>query len=65
MRILIQNKENHFFWKNELAWTLDAHDAHDFETTTAAEKLCCERQLSQVQIVLKFKRIPEVILPIR
>ncbi len=64
MRIVIQNIENKSFWKAESAWTPDPNEAHDFDTTTQAQKLCLNQQLAHVQIVVKFKKLADIVLQV-
>ena len=62
MRIVIQNKVTRLFWKKKSEWAADSNEAHDFEMATDAEKFCRDSQLEQIQIVVKFESLEDVVL---
>ena len=60
MKIVLQNKVNGHFWKEDGTWTSDLNKAHDFETTNEAQKVGRECQLD-VQVIIKFKQQPDLV----
>jgi hypothetical protein len=64
MRIVIQNRTSGAFWKGESAWTCDPNEAHDFDTTAQAQKLCLNQQLANVQVVVKFENLSDIVIQV-
>ncbi|MSU59097.1 MAG: hypothetical protein EXS35_13185 [Pedosphaera sp.] len=64
MRILLQKKDNGFYFKERGAWTPAAADAMDFLCSTRAIDFCLANRISDVQIVLKFhEQRYDIVLP--
>ena len=55
MRILVQSLSTLLYFKDLNVWTPNAHEAMDFENSTAAIRFCQENSLRSVQVVAKFE----------
>ena len=64
MRILLQQKNNGLYFKDNGAWTRDAGEALDFLSSTKAIDFCMANRISGVQLVLKFdEQLYDIVLP--
>ena len=65
MRILIQQKDTGFYFKDINAWIRDPGEAMDFLSSTSAIDFCTTNKISGVQLVLKFKdENYDIVLPL-
>jgi hypothetical protein len=66
MRILVQQKESGFYFKDVGAWVRDNSEAMDFVSSTAALEFCAANKLPGVQLVLKFHdQKVDIVLPVQ
>jgi hypothetical protein len=66
MRILLQQKETGFYFKDIESWVRDNSDAMDFVSSTAAIDFCLTNKLPGVQLVLKFHDQDfDIVLPVQ
>jgi hypothetical protein len=64
MRILLQQKDTGFYFKEVGEWTGNLADARDFLSSTEAIAFCTAKRISGVQIVLKFdQQLYDIVLP--
>jgi hypothetical protein len=54
MKILLQHRQNKFFFRRLQVWTSDSQTAYDFERTSRAIEFARAHDLAQVQLVIKF-----------
>lgn len=65
MRILLQQKETGFYFKDVGSWDSDPAQAMDFVSSTAVIDFCVANKISNVHIVLKFdEQRYDIVLPI-
>ena len=65
MRILLQQKETGFYFKDIGSWARTSAEAMDFVSSTAAIDFCAVNNLSEVQLVLKFdEQKYDIVLPV-
>jgi hypothetical protein len=66
MRILLQQKETGFYFKDIDSWVRDTSEAMDFVSSTAAIDFCVTNKLPGVQLVLKFQDQKfDIVLPVQ
>jgi len=66
MRILLQQKETGFYFKDVGSWVRDTSEAMDFVSSTAAIDFCVTNKLPGVQLVLKFQDQKfDIVLPVQ
>ncbi|HVV74223.1 MAG TPA: hypothetical protein VHI52_22490 [Verrucomicrobiae bacterium] len=66
MRILLQQKETGFYFKDIGSWVRDTEQAMDFVSSTAAIEFCVTNKLPGVQMVLKFQDQKfDIVLPVQ
>jgi hypothetical protein len=64
MRILLQQIETGFYFKDAGDWTRDPAEAMDFISSTKAIDFCATHAISGVQLVLKFEEQHcDIVLP--
>lgn len=65
MRILIQQKDTGFYFKDVGSWTRNPLEAMDFLSSTTAIDFCVLNKISGVQLVLKFEEQQyDIVLPV-
>lgn len=65
MRILIQQKDTGFYFKDVGSWTRNPIEAMDFLSSTTAIDFCVLNKISGVQLVLKFEEQQyDIVLPV-
>jgi hypothetical protein len=65
MRILLQQKETGFYFKDIDSWAKGSSEAMDFLSSTAAIDFCVANKLNGVQLVLKFEEEKyDIVLPV-
>jgi hypothetical protein len=66
MRILLQQKDTGFYFKDLDSWVRQQTEAMDFVSSTAALDFCKRNKLTGVQMVLKFEEQEhELVLPVQ
>ncbi len=66
MRILLQQKETGFYFKDIGSWVRNSVEAMDFVNSTAAIDFCVTNKLPGVQLVLKFEDQKfDIVLPVQ
>jgi hypothetical protein len=64
MKVLLQDKESGFYFKEPGVTTRDTWDATDFLSSSRAIEFCAIRKLSGMQIVLRFdEQHYDIVLP--
>jgi hypothetical protein len=56
MKILVQSRNTLHYYKGIGEWTSEAEEAHDFISSSAAERICKEHSLTNVRMVVKLDR---------
>ena len=65
MRILLQQKDSGFYFKDVGAWVPTSAEAMDFVSSTSAIDFCVANKLTGVQLVLKFEEQRyDIVLPV-
>jgi len=65
LRILLQQKESGFYFSQTGVWSPGSAEAMDFLSSSAALDFCIARDLSDVQLVLKFpEQRYEIVIPL-
>lgn len=65
MKILLQHKTTGHYLKESGTWSADALQALSFLSATSAIDYCLAREISEVQIVLKFQEQHyDIVLPV-
>lgn len=66
MRILLQQKETGFYFKDIDSWVRNTSEAMDFVSSTAAIDFCVTNKLPGMQLVLKFAdQNYDIVLPVQ
>lgn len=66
MRILLQQKETGFYFRDIGSWVRDTSDAMDFVSSTVAIDFCVSNKLPGMQLVLKFAdQNYDIVLPVQ
>ena len=66
MRILLQQKETGFYFKDIDSWVRNTSEAMDFVSSTAAIDFCVSNKLPGMQLVLKFAdQNYDIVLPVQ
>lgn len=64
MKVLLQDKESGFYFKEAGVTTRDTWDAMDFLSSSRAIEFCAIRKLTGMQIVLRFdEQHYDIVLP--
>lgn len=65
MRILVQQKDSGFYFKDIGDWTRNPAEAMDFLSSTAAIDFCVSNKIARIQLVLKFEEQQyDIVLPL-
>lgn len=66
MRILLQQKETGFYFRDVGSWVRDTSEAMDFVSSSAAIDFCVTNKLADMQLVLKFAdQNYDIVLPVQ
>ena len=66
MRILLQQKETGFYFKDVGSWVRSTSEAMDFVSSTSAIEFCLTNKLPDMQMVLKFEdQNYDIVLPVQ
>lgn len=66
MRILLQQKETGFYFRDIGSWVRDTTEAMDFVSSSAAIDFCVANKLADMQLVLKFAdQNYDIVLPVQ
>lgn len=66
MRILLQQKETGFYFRDIDSWVRDTSQAMDFVSSSAAIDFCVSNKLAGMQLVLKFPdQNYDIVLPVQ
>ena len=66
MRILLQQKETGFYFRDINSWVRNTSEAMDFVSSAAAIDFCVTNNLSGMQLVLKFAdQNYDIVMPVK
>jgi len=66
MRILLQQKETGYYFRDIDSWVRNTSEAMDFVSSTAAIDFCVTNKLPGMQLVLKFAdQNYDIVLPVQ